>query len=255
VSRIDLPALARAFISEDLTQRIERIWQQALKDHNLQFRVADAVVDATLKMHIEERTRQSPDLRKRMMADVRTEIHSKVASHNPVFHHPACSYLVTERLVDVMEDRKSQASNGDFPRQHGHVLRDLSFKEEDYREFRKLGCHVRMAFYDDPQKEMSLNRQFSVSFIREFGLPGESFVVFNTIDKEVDFLKSIGVKPHGLEPVAELLEVERLRRVVKSEAFKIRDDRGSSYARGAFEMKRRVLNWIEAELELRSRPA
>jgi len=233
----DLTDLAVNFIRDDLDQRVDRIWYEALERGDTQFIHVDGTMDISLERTLNKYS--DPVLRERMLREARQRVAARSASSNPVFYSPACSYDMTEQLVKTLEDRKERAVD-DFPRRTGTQLEVISLRTEEYKELRKRGCRIKLGVYADRRNEMSLDRKVSNSFIMQFAMPDDSSVGFHTIDSEIDYLNRLGVKPVGQVPDMDK-GLEVIKSLVKAECYKIRDDRGSAVARGAFELRRRLL--------------
>lgn len=129
-----------------------------------------------------------------------------------------------------------------------HTLEVIGNKRGTHERILGAGYHCEMAFFKPIDEAMSLERQYSVSFIRSFGLPGEDPVNFDEIDAQLALLRRLATES---EPEEQFLgrgnsEDQHFLRKLKAKCYAIKTSEGPFASKFAFEVYKEVARYIDS---------
>jgi len=167
------------------------------------------------------------------------------------FYRKYATYALTPVLDNAIWSEISRTPNR-APVPINHVLGVIGNKQMRHERLIQAGYHVEIAFHQVENESMSVQRQYSNGFIRSFGFPGVAPTVLNTLDTHLALIQSIDTQSG---PVAELDRRgnqgdRNFLAKLKAECYAIKDERGNTAARAAFDVYKMVAKYIDEGLTL-----
>jgi len=129
----------------------------------------------------------------------------------------------------------------------GHTLEVIGNKGSIHEKILAAGYHCVMVYYKPQDEAMSVQRQYSVSFIHSFGLPGDKPVKFDTLDAQIGFLNQL-VTESG--PDEEFVGRgnsgdKQFLKKLKAKCYAIKDSDGPFASKFAFDVYKETARYID----------
>jgi hypothetical protein len=131
----------------------------------------------------------------------------------------------------------------------GHTLEVIGNKQRVHERILDGGYHCEMAYFLPNDQAMSLARQYSVAFIRSFGLPGQEPVSFDTLDAQLDLLNQLATESGPSEEFTRRGHSgdKHFLKKLKARCYAIKDSDGPFASRFAFDVYKEVARYIDSE--------
>lgn len=252
----DLMAFIQRVISDDASQRIDRILT-GLRTYNDPGVIRDDFPSGGVCHSVSE----IPAFRKAQITGRRPyyfqyggRIHWMSVSvaqgcvEPPWYGMPYTSYRQTPYLDYVLWKEYTKDPIG--PRvPAGYTLETIGNKRGDHKLLQDHGCYCNYKYLRHNGDTVGLDRAYSQGFIYEFGLPEQETVVFASLDDQIKFLQSLSSNGEPVSPINGRGNQEHAKFLtsLKAECLAIRDRSGPSHGRAAFEVYKTVAKYLSPE--------